>query len=217
VGFVLAQRSAGAHIHGVRAGSRLRERVGRNPLTARQLGQVALLLVLRSVPNERKRADAGLRSKGRGEARQHGDVVGNQRGGDLVHAHAAVFLRNVHGSKAQLGGLDQRSPQSPRRLGLDGLGGGENFVACKLGGGRGNLALLLVQLFRGKDFGRGARFQQKTAACGGHDGRSRKDRHGDISNCQKQYDRRGGMGKFAANSPNLRDIHLRLGRQMGLT
>jgi hypothetical protein len=34
----------------------------------------------------------------------------------------------------------------------------------------GNLPLLLVQVFRGKDFGGGAGFQQKAAARGGDDG-----------------------------------------------
>ena len=63
-----------------------------------------------------------------------------------------------------------RSAHDARLLGLNGGDCGKNLFAGKLGGRGGNLALLLVQIFRGKDLGGGAGFKQETAAGGGDDG-----------------------------------------------
>jgi hypothetical protein len=86
-----------------------------------QLGQVALLLLLGAVPDQRQRGDAGVRAERPWRSWPAPKVVGDERGGDLVHAHAAVFLGNVDGGKAQLGGLAQQQlAQHARLLGLDG-------------------------------------------------------------------------------------------------
>jgi hypothetical protein len=46
----------------------------------------------------------------------------------------------------------------------------EGSTPGKLRGRSDNLPLLLVQVFGSEDFGWGAGFKQKTAACGGHYG-----------------------------------------------
>jgi len=91
-------------------------------------------------------------------------VVGNERGGDLVHPHAAVFLGNIHASKAQLAGLAHQSSQNTRLFSLDGRRVGQNLVAGKLRRSRGNLPLFLVQILRGKNFVGSAGFKQEAAA-----------------------------------------------------
>ena len=45
-----------------------------------------------------------------------------------------------------------------------------NLLAGEAGRRGSNLALLLVEVFRGEDFGGGAGFEQETAAGGGNDG-----------------------------------------------
>ena len=64
---VWRERGAAADVHGVRAGAGFRERVGGDPLAAGEFGQVALLLVFGSVPDERQRRDAGVRRRRRWE------------------------------------------------------------------------------------------------------------------------------------------------------
>ncbi len=71
-------------------------------------------------------------------------MVGDERGRNLVHAHAAVLLGNIDRGEAQFTGLAHQALQDARLLGFDGCRVRQNLFAGKLRGGRGNLALLLV-------------------------------------------------------------------------
>src|SRR5208337_245174 len=106
--------------------------------------------------DEREGRDADVSAEGSGEAGENRYVVCNQRGTDLVQAHAAIFFRNVDGRETQVGGLAHEAGQDSRLLGLDGRNRRLNLFARKPGGGCRNLALLLVQVLGGKDLSRGA-------------------------------------------------------------
>ncbi len=146
------KRRAGADVHGVGAGAGLGQSIGADPLAGGELGQVALLLFLGPVPDQRQRGDADVRAKCRGKTGQHRDVVGDQRGAHLVHPHAAVLLGNVDRGESQLGGLAQQRLHRARLFGLDGRRAGQNLFARKLLRSGRDLALLFVQVFGGEDF-----------------------------------------------------------------
>ena len=101
------KRRARADIHGVGAGTSLRQSIRADPLARGQLGQVALLLLFGSVPHQRQRSDADVRAKSRGKTGQHRDVIGDQRRADLVHPQAAILFGNVDRGESQLRSLAQ--------------------------------------------------------------------------------------------------------------
>ncbi len=171
---------AGADVHGVGAGAGLRQPVCPDPLAGGQLGQVALLLLLGAVPDQRQGGDADVRAKGRGKACQHGEMIGDHVEVVLsipMPPYSSGMSTEVNPSSA---GLAQQSRQHPRLLGLDVRGGGQDLVAGKLGRGGRDLALLFVQVLRSEDLGWAAGLKQKASALGGHNRRNSRRGHGDL-------------------------------------
>ncbi len=84
--------------------------------------------------------------EGYGEAALLGDVVGDDGGGHLVHLEAAVLFGDVDGGEAEVGGLLDEAAGDGEVLGLDLVGGGDDLVEGEVGGGLGDLAVLLGEV-----------------------------------------------------------------------
>ncbi len=99
------EHGAGAGVHRVGAGRRLRQRIGGDPFAGGELGQVLLLLRFGAVPDERQRADAGVRAEGDEKLPVLARCSRRQRGGDFVELEAAVGSGTSMASEAELAGL----------------------------------------------------------------------------------------------------------------
>ncbi len=104
-------------------------------------------------------------------------MVRDDCGGDLVHPKSAILLGNIDRSEPKIRGLAQESGQHAGLLGIDIIGGWQNFVAGKLGHRRRHLSLFFVQVLRGEDFRGRAGLDKKASALGGNDGRNCCRRH----------------------------------------
>ena len=102
-------------------------------------------------------------AEGDGEAGEFGEMIGDNRGGDLVHGQAAVGLGNVDRHEAEVSGFFQEGAGHFEMLGLNFVGRGKDFVADKLGGGARDLTLLFAEVFRGHDVFRGALLDEEAA------------------------------------------------------
>ena len=125
------EHGLGAGIHGVRAGTALRQRVGADPLAGGQLGQIFLLLRRGAEPDDRQRADADVRAEGHGEGTLLGDAVGDDGRGHLVHLRAAVLFRNIDTRQSKLRGFVQQLAAEGEILVLDAVGVGHNLLAWR--------------------------------------------------------------------------------------
>ena len=79
-------------------------------------------------------------------------MVGDDGRGDFVHGETAVGLRDIDRHEAQISRFFQQGAGYVEMLGFDLLGRRQDFVANKVGGGAGDLPLLIGEVFRGHDF-----------------------------------------------------------------
>ena len=103
-------------------------------------------------------------TEGNGEAAKLGEMVGDDRGGDLVHGQAAVLLGYVDGHQAEIAGFFQQGAGDVEMLGFNLFGFGKHLVANKIRGGARDLALLFAEVFRGHDLVRRALLNEEASA-----------------------------------------------------
>lgn len=128
-------------------------------------GEDNFFLVFGAIPDDGQRADAGVRGEGNGEAALLGDIVGDDRGGHLVHLEAAVLLRDIDRGKSEFAGLADQAARDVELLGFDAVRQRHHFVGGEVGGGARNLAMLFGEIF-GEEAVCGFGCSDKKAAAG---------------------------------------------------
>ena len=151
---------AGTDVHGVGAGTGLGERVAADPLARGRAwaGNAASAPRCRTTPGAAWRCRCARQRPWKSWPAPRWSVISVELILSMpMPPYSSGMSTAVNPSSAAF----RISRQGARLFGLDGRGARQYLLAGKLLGGRGDLALFLVQVFRGKDFGRGAGSSRK--------------------------------------------------------
>src|SRR5262249_812128 len=94
-----------ATVERIRSGRRFRQRICSDPLTRSQLRKIFLLLLGSTEIDDRQCANSDMSSPSDTKTSRFGNVVGDDRRGDLVHLHSALLFGNVDRRQAELTGF----------------------------------------------------------------------------------------------------------------
>ena len=181
-------------VHRVARRGRLGERVGADPLSGREAGQVLLLLRLGAEVDDGQRADAGVAHEGDREAAVAGRLLRDEAAAHLVEAEAAVLLRDLDAQQPQLARLAQERPGGLVLQGEDLGDPRHHLLLHELGGRVADHALLLAQVLGGEDLLHSALLDEEAASPRGEDRCVRLGGHHQLFSLLSR-EGRGGEGR----------------------
>ena len=160
------RRKIGARLRRQRIGAclRLTQAVGGDHFTARQLGQVLLLLLFGAEQQQRQRADAGVRAVPRRIRPVARHAFRHHHHRRQVHLHAAEFLGNHHSRQPKLGRLLENFCGHGVLLVLNLFQVRRNLFCEELLGGFRDRAMLRRKILGRENLFRRAGFDQKRPA-----------------------------------------------------
>ena len=164
---VFGRRRGGARGERVRSRLRLGERVGADHRAARELGQIARLLLRRAEVDERQRADRRVRAERSAERRVHGDLLADIRRADQVEAEAAVGRRNLESQQIEIARLLHQPAGELPIVVVEALDDRQHFLLHELGGRPSEQPLFLGEILADEHFvGRGGGSEELSARGG---------------------------------------------------
>ena len=164
---VFGRRRGGARGERVRSRLRLGERVGADHRAARELGQIARLLLRRAEVDERQRADRRVRAERSAERRVDRDLLADVRRADQIEPEPAVRGRNLEPQQIEVARFLQQLPREIPVVLVEAIDDRQHFLLHELGGRPSEQPLLLGEILADEHFvGRGGGSEELSARGG---------------------------------------------------
>src|SRR6202034_938191 len=155
---------ASAAVESVRSRRSFRQGIGADNFAGGQARQIFVLLFLGAEVHDGQHSDATVRTPGSSEARILSDVVGDDRGGHLIHFQTTISFRDLNATQSEFACLFQKAARNREILVSNLFDVGQDFIHGKLFRRLPDQPVLFAEILRRENFFGLSGFQQKAAA-----------------------------------------------------